>query len=124
MTEHRKAHRVHLHQTVRAMREDWRFASFNEALRSWIATVAITEVGFEGVSEDWWFELLARDYLAELRRRAGSDWPERWDATIAPWDERFRAATDEQAKPHLTVPDYEPGWWQYRSPKIWTRPSA
>jgi hypothetical protein len=65
------------------------------ALRSWIATVAITEVGFEGVSEDWWHELWAREYLAELRERAGTDWPERWDGLIAPWDERFRAATVE-----------------------------
>jgi hypothetical protein len=105
------------------MRKDWRFTSFNDALRNWIATVAITEVGFEGFGEDWWWELHSRDYLGELRVRAGTDWPEHWDALIEPWDERFRAATIEVEEPHLPSSDYETGWWHYRSPKVWTIPS-
>jgi hypothetical protein len=119
-----KVHRLHLNQTVRAMQEDWGFACFEDALRSWIATVAITEVGFEGVAEEWWNELTARDYLADLRRRSGDDWPERWDALIEPWDERFRSATVEEKEPHLPSADYPTGWWQYRSPKRWMNPDA
>ena len=102
---------------VKSMGKDRGFRSFEEALRSWIATVAITEVGFEGGGEKWTQELIARDYLAELRRRCGSDWPERWDDLIAPWDERFRAATVEEEGPHPPSHDSETGWWHDRRPR-------
>jgi hypothetical protein len=55
----------------RALAEDYGFDSFNEALRSWIATVAIVEVGYEGEWEEYVHELGARDYLDELVRRSG-----------------------------------------------------
>jgi hypothetical protein len=58
---------------VRAQRElaeDWGFSSFEEALRSWIATVAIIEVEYVGEWEEYTHELMARDYLGELARRS------------------------------------------------------
>src|SRR5207302_11473114 len=88
-------------QAQRDLAEEWAFRSFNDALRSWIATVALVEIGYEGEWEEYTNELTARDYLDEVRRRSGSDWPQRFDEEIAPWDERFRAATVEEAEPHL-----------------------
>jgi len=103
--------------------KEWAFRSFNDALRSWIATVALVEIGYEGEWEEYTNELTARDYLDEVRRRSGSDWPQRFDEEIAPWDERFRAATVEEAEPHLPPLESDPGWWQYRSPRHWIVPS-
>jgi hypothetical protein len=107
----------------RALAEDYGFNSFNEALRSWIATVAVIEVGYEGEWEEYTHELLARDYLDELARRSGSYGAARVEEKVGPWDERFRAATVEEKEPHLPPMRGEPGWWQYRSPRKWRIPS-
>ena len=64
-------------EVVRAQREleaDWGFRSFEEALRSWIATVAIVEVEYVGEWEEYTHELMARDYLEELARRSPAEW--------------------------------------------------
>ena len=47
----------------RALAHDWAFECYADALRSWIATVAIVEVGYVGEWEEYAFELGARDYL-------------------------------------------------------------
>jgi hypothetical protein len=111
-------------QAQRDLREDWGFESFEDALRSWIATVAITEVEYVGEREEWVHELMARDYLAEIRARSGPDWKARQDELVSPWDERFRAATSEEAEPHLRLTSGEAGWWQFRSPRRWRRPAS
>jgi hypothetical protein len=115
---------MNVNDYVREMKEEWGFRSFEQALRSWIATVAIVEVGYYGEGAEYVHELWARQYLAELKGRSGEGWPERWDAMIEPWDERFRAATVEKEEPLL--PPLDGGaveWWQYRIPKVWTVPS-
>jgi hypothetical protein len=98
------------------------FGSFEEALRSWIATVAIIEVGYVGVWEEYAHELMARDYLDELARRCSEIWADELAQKVAPWDERFRAATEETVEPQLMPEDGNPGWWQFRVPRRWEQP--
>jgi hypothetical protein len=107
----------------RALREDWGFDSFKDGLRSWIATVAITEVGFVGEWEEWLNELSAREYLAEIARRSPGYGADRVAEKVALWDERFRAATIEESKPHIVLSDGVAEWWWYRSPKEWRQPA-
>jgi hypothetical protein len=83
----------------KALAEDWGFRSFNDALRSWIATVAIVEVGYVGEWEEYTHELMARDYLNELARRSPDYGAEVVEREVAIWDERFRAATVVEAAP-------------------------
>jgi hypothetical protein len=110
----------------RALAPEWGFANFREALRSWIATVAIIEVGFVGEWEEYTHELGAREYLEEIRRRAPGEWDERLASKVEPWDERFRAATVKEEKLHPLQLDGEPepGWWQYRRPRHWRSPAS
>jgi hypothetical protein len=107
----------------RALGGEWGFASFREALRSWIATVAIVEVGYVGEWEEYTHELMARDYMSEIVRLSPNSGP-KVEEDLAPWDERFRAATIEEEKPHLPMANGEAGWWQYRSPRKWRRPAS
>jgi hypothetical protein len=67
---------------------------------------------------------MARDYLDELARRSPVYWAEHVEEEVALWDEGFRAATVEEAKPHLPPVEGEAGWWQYRSPRQWRRPAS
>jgi hypothetical protein len=107
----------------RALADEYSFGYYGAALRSWIATVAIVEVGYVGEWEEYTNELTARDYLEELMRRSpGSRFAIEEDLRL--WDDRFRAATVEEEKPHLPPLEGEPGWWQYRSPRSWRRPAS
>lgn len=108
----------------KALAEEWGFRSFNEGLRSWIATVAIVEVGYVGEWEEYTNELTARDYLDELARRSPDYGAAVVAEEVALWDERFRAATVEEDEPHLPPLEGDPGWWQYRSPRNWQRPAS
>jgi hypothetical protein len=107
----------------RALAKDWGFACYEDALRSWIATVAIVEVGYVGEWEDYVHELEARDYLDEVARRAPSLHPT-IERDLAPWDERFRTATVEHGEPHMPPDPGRDAWWQYRSPVNWRRPAT
>jgi hypothetical protein len=107
----------------KALRESWGFESFKDGLRSWIATVAVTEVGYVGEWEEWADELWAREYLAEIARRSPGYGAERVAEKVALWDERFRAATVEEAEPYLVPPSGVAEWWWYRSPKEWRQPA-
>jgi len=107
----------------RTLASEWGFESYEAALRSWIATVAIVEVGYVGEWEEYTHELMARDYLDEIGRLSPSSRPTIED-DLAVWDDRFRAATVEAEKPHLPPLDGEPGWWQSRSPRKWRRPAT
>jgi hypothetical protein len=107
----------------RALVEEYGFASYTEGLRSWIATVALVEVGYVGEWEKYAHELMARDYINELTLRS-PDSRTAVEEDLAVWDERFKAATVEEEQPHLPPLDGEIGWWQYRSPKEWRRPAA
>jgi hypothetical protein len=107
----------------RALAEDWGFDCYEAALRSWIATVAIVEVGYVGEWEEYTHELMARDYMSEIIRLSPSSRP-MVEEDLAPWDERFRAATIEGEKPHLPMAKGEAGWWQYRSPRVWRQPAS
>lgn len=112
---------------MRAQRElahEWGFRSFEDALRSWIATVAIIEVEYVGEWEEYTHELMAREYLGELARRSPAAWASYVQTAVTPWDERFRAATVEEERPHVPQADGEPGWWQYRSPRCWRQPAS
>jgi hypothetical protein len=107
----------------RALADDWGFRSYHDALRSWIATVAIVEVGYVGEWEEYASELSAREYLDEVAHRAPT-MRQKIEADLAQWDERFRAATVEEVKPHLPLTDGRVGWWQYRSPRQWRKPAT
>src|SRR5204863_4777321 len=79
----------------RALADEYGFACYEAALRSWIATVAIIEVGYVGEWEEYTNELTARDYFGELARRSpGSRSAIEEDLRL--WDDRFRAATVEE----------------------------
>ncbi len=54
--------------TQRALKKDYGFDSYEAALRSWIATVAIVEVGYVGEWEEYVLELSVLD----RRARSGS----------------------------------------------------
>jgi hypothetical protein len=100
----------------------WSFASYNAALRSWIATMAIIEVGYDGEGEEYEaLELAARDYLEELMVLSPGS-REKIEADLRAWDERFRAATIERDKPFIGSRD-EAGWWRYRRPVKWRNDS-
>ena len=106
----------------RALIGDYGITSYREALRRWIATVAIVEVGYVGEWEEYASELSARDYLNELmigspQSRAAVE------EDVSLWDERFKAATVEEQQPHFAPEEGDPGWWQYRSPRRWKIPS-
>jgi hypothetical protein len=104
--------------------EDFGFASYHAALRSWIATVAIVEVGYGADWEEYvLLDLPARDYLNELMMRSPGS-RAAIEEDIRAWDDRFRAATVQEEKPHLPPMEGEPGWWQYRSPRSWHRPAS
>jgi len=90
-----------------------------ELVRAWIAIVAIVEVGYDGMEEEYSNDLMTRDYIGELCRRLPGMWADRFERKIAPWDERFRAATVEETEPHLPDLMGAAGWWQYRSPRLW-----
>ena len=90
-----------------------------ELVRAWIAIVAIVEVGYDGMAEEYSNDLMTRDYIGELCRRLPGTWAELFEREIAPWDERFRAATVEETEPHLPDLMGAAGWWQYRSPRLW-----
>jgi hypothetical protein len=107
----------------RVLARDWGFDCYRDALRSWIATVAIVEVGYVGEWEEYAHELVARDYLDEVAHRAPS-MKKKIEGDLSVWDERFRAATVQEEKPHLPITDGRIGWWQYRSPKRWRRPAS
>jgi hypothetical protein len=107
----------------RALAGEWGFRCYEDALRSWIATVAIVEVGYVGEWEEYAHELVARDYLDEVAQRAPRE-QARIAEDLSGWDERFRAATVPEAKPHLPITEGRIGWWQYRSPREWRRPAA
>ena len=90
-----------------------------QLIRAWIAIVAIVEAGYSGTEEEYSNDLMTRDYIGELCRRLPGTWAELFERKIAPWDERFRAATVEEAEPHLPDLMGAAGWWQYRSPRLW-----
>jgi hypothetical protein len=108
----------------RELKEDWGLRSYEEALRSWIATVAIIEVEYVGEWEDFAHELIAREYLEELSRRSPKEWVQRIERAVNPWDERFREATVAETEPHLPNLAGEAGWWQFRSPRRWRKPAS
>jgi hypothetical protein len=108
------------------LRDDWsRLADLTpeELVRVWIAIVAIVEVGYDGMWEEYTNDLMTREFIGELSRRLPGRWADRFTEWVAPWDERFRAATTEESEPHLpSLDDDEPGWWWYRTPRIWPDP--
>ncbi len=106
----------------RALAEEWGFESFDAGLRSWIATVAIVETGYVGEWDEYANELMARDYLTEVAQRSGPGGQARVAEAVAPWDERFMAATVPEEKGHLPRHDGVDDWWHYRSPRNWRRP--
>jgi hypothetical protein len=92
-----------------------------EVVRAWIAIVAIVEVGYDGMWEEYTLDLMTREYIDELCRRLPGRWSLRFADWIGPWDERFRAATVEESTPHFPSleGEHEPGWWWYRTPRVW-----
>src|SRR2546428_12963261 len=106
----------------RELANDWGFGCYEDALRSWIATVAIVEVGYVGEWEEYVHELMARDYVDEvIRLSPGSRLAIEEDLRV--WDQRFRAATVEEEKPHLPMSEGRVGWLQDRCPRSWPRPA-
>ena len=92
----------------------------HQLVRTWIAIVAIVEVGYEDSWESYTNDLMTREFIAELSRRLPR-WSPRFAEWVKPWDERFRVATKEQSEPLLPAleDDEEPGWWWYRTPRVW-----
>ena len=115
-------HLADLRRVQVELRHDWAprtDKSPEELVRAWIAIVAIVEVGYEGMAEEYWHDLMTREYIDVLCKRLPGYWATRFAEWIGPWDERFRAATVEEAEPHLPPLDGEAGWWWFRSPRIW-----
>jgi len=111
-----------LRRVLDELREQWSPLTDltpEQLVRAWIAIVAIVEVGYEGSWEEYTNDLMTREFIAELSRRLPEWWAGQFAEWVAPWDERLRAATAEESKPHLFKDEDEPGWWWYRSPRIW-----
>jgi len=90
-----------------------------QLVRQWIAFVAVVEVGYDDGWEYYGHELMTREYIAELCRRLPR-WSEYFHESVAPWDERFRAATTEQSEPFFPPGDAgASAWWCYRAPRLW-----
>lgn len=112
-----------LRRVIDGLREQGQWGSFTELtpdqlVRKWIATVAIVEVGYDDAWEMYVDDLMTREFIAEVSRRLPDYWAARFAEWVAPWDERFREATIEEPEPHL-LRDEEPGWWWFRSPRVW-----
>jgi len=60
--------------------------------------------------------------LAELMNRSPGS-RSAVEADLRLWDERFRAATIEEARPHLPL-EGDSSWWQYRSARQWRKPAT
>lgn len=110
-----------LRRVLEGLREQWGSETEltpNELVRKWIAIVATVEVGYDGVWEEYTNDLMTREFIAELSRRLPGYWAARFAEWVGPWDERFREATIEESDPHMFRAE-EPGWWWFRSPRIW-----
>jgi hypothetical protein len=110
-------------EAQRALANEYGFPCYEDALRSWIATVATVEAGYVGEWEEYVHELMARDYLGQVTSLSPTS-KARVDEDLNLWDERFRAATVEEREPHLPSDEGAIGWWQYRSPKRWRQPAT
>ena len=111
-----------LAEAQRELAETWSFRCYGDALRSWIATVAIVEVEYVGEWEEYANELTARDYLVELAALCPSFAPT-IESEVLIWDQRFRAATVQQDKPWLRSSPGDGRWWMYRRPVRWRQPA-
>lgn len=90
-------------------------------VRQWIAFVAVVEVGYDDGWEYYGNELMTREYIAELCRRLPGRRAAYFEESVAPWDERFRAATTERPEPFSPPGEAgESAWWCYRWPRLWT----
>ncbi len=122
--ERRRANQnvLDLRRVLEGLREQWGSDTEltpHQLVRKWIAIVAIVEVGYDDGWEMYTNDLMTREFIAELSRRLPEYWAARFAEWVGPWDERFREATIEESEPHL-FRDEEPGWWWYRSPRIWS----
>jgi hypothetical protein len=109
-----------LEQTRAELRDKgWRFPDEPAAatVRRWIAIVAIVETGYDDTVEEFTCDLGTRDYIEELCKRLPGYWADYFVSAVAPWDERFRAATVEDS--WLLRVESERPWWHHRLPRIW-----
>jgi hypothetical protein len=99
--------------------EGWRYPeeAAEAIVRRWIALVAIVEDGYDGVGEEYDNDLASRDYIEELRQRLPGYWASYFERRAAPWDERFRAATDDSDS--ATSDALASQWWHRRLPRLW-----
>lgn len=113
------------YQRVRSeLKEEWGGQTEVQGIRlvrQWTAFVATVEVGYDDTWEYYANELMVRNYIAELcRRLPGNRFAAHLAERVAPWDERFRAATTEVSEPFGLVGDLgEEAWWCYRRPRLW-----
>jgi hypothetical protein len=111
-----------LRRVLDELRDDWAPLTEKtpeEVVRAWIAIVAIVEVGYDGLDEEYWHDLMTREFIDVLCKKLPGHWATHFAERIGPWDERFRAATVKETHPHFHRPDEEAGWWWYRSPRLW-----
>jgi hypothetical protein len=111
-----------LRRVQEELRDDWgplAEKTPQDLVRAWIATVAIVEVGYDGMVEEYWHDLMTREYIDVICKKLPRGWPAHFAERMERWDERFRAATVAETEPHLPPLDGEAGWWWYRSPRLW-----
>lgn len=105
-------------EVQRRIEPEWGFRSLDDAIRSWVATVALVESGFNDDLEEYALQLHMRDYLAFLCANVSEPARKLIVSELEAWDSRFKAATVEASEPVLPASFGETGWWQRRVPEV------
>lgn len=90
--------------------------TLNALLNNWRRFVADVEHGYPAEAYDYDNDLASRDLLQELLEQGSTALQTQLSTLLAPWDERFRVATDERSEPLIGDPPRN-RWWWYCVPK-------
>ena len=92
--------------------------SLNGLLQKWTTFVGQVELGYTDNVYEHANDLSARGLLMELIAASPVSVQGKMEPVLRPWDERFRAATEETAHALLPGMDEQPrAWWWFRLPK-------
>lgn len=95
-------------------RRGWQISpSINSAINGWASFVLAVESGYDESVYEYTNDMSIRTWIGEARPFLTAAVVEALDAQLAPWDERFKAATAEARRP----PGRGTHWWEKRLPR-------